>query len=742
MCLAGVVSAQTNDIVTVGLALSGGGAKGAAHIGVLKVLEEVGIEIDYISGTSMGSFVGALYSIGYDADRIEKIFLELDWNNMLFEDKIDRSSISMQEKYYHGRYVREFPIQDWQIKLPKGLGYGHLLSQAISELTWPVNHVDDFSRMPIPFLCMGTDLETGEAIVLDNGYLPDAIRASMSFPSVLTPVEINGRLLADGGIVRNFPVQDLHDKGVDIVIGVDIGAELYIKDELETVVNLMEQISSFKGVGSTQEQRQLCDILITPDIEGYSAASFYASEILIKNGEAAARKMLPELKLLAEQLSNQKSVTIKAIPPTTLSPINIQSIEVNGLKNVEQSLVTSLLSINPPDVLSVDELNSAIDRIYGSQYFERVAYVMKPVSGGVHLILNVTEKINNTFKFGIHYNSDMKSAVLLNMTFRNLFGQTSRWSIDARLGMNPAVQISYFTHSQKLRGIGYGVDVGYQNFEVPMIDDETDAIVALIDYHSYSEILSIQTTFSNDFLIGSRLEYLHSSGEPIFGSDGGESNAMQLFGLAAYISADTYDQPIFPRKGIVLGAEVKAISDKYLEPDEKQHDSITRLFYLYSHAIPLSKTLSISYGFSGGSIKKVWLSYKKPRYKTQNASIYEIPDDFKFWIGGPMQYWSNLVQFHGLSFMETSSKNFQIFKIGAQFEPWEDKYIGFTYNWGLVDVIEHTSPSEMVEIPNQTLYGWGLILGLNTPIGPMQYIVMKNSDHNELVTHVSIGWWF
>ena len=389
------IFAKSADKPTIGLALSGGGAKGAAHIGVLKVLEEAGIEVDYISGTSMGSFIGALYAIGYDSKRIEKIYRELDWEALLFDQKINRRSLSIQEKKYHSRYVREFPIKDWQIKLPRGLGYGHTLSQTISQLTWPVNHVDDFSKIPIPFLCIATDLETGEAIVLDHGYLPDAIRASMSFPSVLTPVEIDGKLLSDGGIVRNFPVQDLRDKGVDIIIGVDIGAKLYDKNELQTVVNLMEQISRYFGEESNKEQREKCDILITPDIEGFTASSFFATDTLIERGERAAREILPQLKNLADSLKQFKQDVIKSIPQTKFSPVNVVSIEFRGLPKDKEYLIEGILNITPPQLLTPSELNTAIDRIYGSQYFERVTYILEPHTNGVNLILNVTEKKEN-----------------------------------------------------------------------------------------------------------------------------------------------------------------------------------------------------------------------------------------------------------------------------------------------------------------------------------------------------------
>lgn len=725
---------------TIGLALSGGGAKGAAHIGVLKVLEEAGIEVDYISGTSMGSFIGALYAIGYDADRIEDIFLDLDWNQIIFEDSIDRHALSIQEKQFDARYVREFPIQDWQIKLPKGLVYGHSLSQTISQLTWPVNHVDDFSSFQIPFLCLATDLETGEAVSLESGYLPDAIRASMSFPSVLTPVEIEGKLLADGGIVRNFPVQDLRDKGMDVIIGVDIGAQLYKKEELETVVNLMEQISSFKGVGSTQEQRELCNILITPDIEGYNAASFSDMEVLIENGKQAAMASIQKLEELAERLKSTEDHTARSIPLKQFLPVNIRRVDVVGAKKVSEKLVKNILGIRPPAEITPNDLEKAINRVYGSQYFEKVTYYLEPVQDGVNLYVIVDEKKAGAFKFGIHYNTDMKSAVLLNTTFRNVFNRNSRLSFDMRFGVNMFAEISYFTYSTLLPGTGFGFDYVYDNFEVPIIDDSTGVINTLFDYTATEIDFSIQSTVSNDVSLALVVGRKRSSGETIFG-ESSPGIAVELLKSGLHLRVDTRDQTIFPRRGINLYATGEVISDKYIS-NSNYHDSISRFYFLFTHAIPITKNLSLVYGAKSGIVKKVFVSIDEPYFETSDVTPFDVPSDFLFWIGGPTEYLNNLFTFDGFTFMKFPSRKASIFNTAVQFEPWEGKYIKLLYNWGYVTTIDYTSPYTYHEHHDRFLSGMSLTFGMDTPIGPLQYTLMKNSESSETQTHVSIGWWF
>ncbi len=200
----------------LGLALSGGGAKGIAHIGVLKVLEEAGLVPDYIAGTSMGSLVGALYAIGYTTEEMTGIITNMDWN-VILANKVSFDKVTFEEKKYYGRYIAEFPYKKGKINLPKGVIEGQELSMLLSRLTRAVHGINDFHDFPIPFECIGADITTGESIVLDHGSLPQAMRASMAIPSIFTPVEIGDHYLVDGGLLRNFPVQNVIDMGADIV---------------------------------------------------------------------------------------------------------------------------------------------------------------------------------------------------------------------------------------------------------------------------------------------------------------------------------------------------------------------------------------------------------------------------------------------------------------------------------------------------------------------------------------------
>ena len=283
--LSSIYSAQPK----IGLVLSGGGAKGLAHVGVLKVLEKAGIKVDIITGTSMGALVGALYASGYRAAELEKIIRSQNWSRLIF-DVIPRWQLRMNDKKGDGRYFIDFGLKKGKIVTEGGLTRGQRVSLLLSRLTWPVHHIRDFSKLPTPFACMATDLQTGQPVVLSNGSLADAMRASMSIPSVFNPAMVNGRMLVDGGLVRNFPVSQAKKMGADIIIGVDVSDAPKTQKELKSAFVILSQISMYRNEKDLKRQRALCNILISPDIRGFTSASFTKAEILMHRGEEAAKK--------------------------------------------------------------------------------------------------------------------------------------------------------------------------------------------------------------------------------------------------------------------------------------------------------------------------------------------------------------------------------------------------------------------------------------------------------------------
>ena len=300
-----ICSPQNTTRLKVAVVLSGGGAKGFAHIGVLKVLEEEGIPIDIIVGTSMGSIVGGLYSIGYSADDIGNMALSENWSQIL-SDYIPRKQLDQYSRIERQRYVLRIPmIKLRKLSVPNGLIRGQNIINLFCGLTANVPKDANFSDFPISFACIGTDLETGEEIVLNSGFLPTAMFSSMAIPGVFIQGEHNGRLLIDGGFVNNFPADVAKKMGADIIIGVDIRNDLYTGSEIMSLNMLVNQLVNFYALKKDSINKSLCDIIIRPNIDGYSVSSFYTSAVdtLIKRGIKSAKANIDEIRKSIELAS-------------------------------------------------------------------------------------------------------------------------------------------------------------------------------------------------------------------------------------------------------------------------------------------------------------------------------------------------------------------------------------------------------------------------------------------------------
>lgn len=288
----------------VGLVLSGGGAKGVAHIGVLKVLEEAGIPIDYIAGTSMGSIVGGLYAIGYDARCLDSLVRVQNWP-FLLSNRVYRYDLPFSEKEKDEKYLLSIPmLRSKLIQMPAGFISGQNIYNLFSELTLGYHDSLSFMNLPIPFSCVAANLVNGEEVILNSGNLPLSMRASMAIPGVFSPVVLDSMMLVDGGIANNYPVDVMREMGADIIIGVDVSAGLRTMNELHSVLDIVDQLTNFLGMEKYEENVRLTNLYIKPDIEPYSAASFdpVAIDTLILRGERAARAKWDEIVRLKEQL--------------------------------------------------------------------------------------------------------------------------------------------------------------------------------------------------------------------------------------------------------------------------------------------------------------------------------------------------------------------------------------------------------------------------------------------------------
>src|SRR5881275_1008669 len=350
----------------IGIALSGGAARGIAHIGVLKVLEEAGIPVDVITGTSMGSVIGGLYAVGYTAAQLDTIVRTEDWYRLL-TDPVDRRDLAVDRKFTEDHYLLTLPIQRGGIKLPRSVVAGQRVSQLLTRLTWSAHAIRDFRALPIPFAAVATDLETSRAVVLDHGFLPDAIRASMALPSVFSPVELADTAFIDGGVVRNLPAQDARVLGADVLICSDVTDPLEPRDSIVSLVDVLVQAVSFRVWDSERAQRGACDVLILPDVRGFSTFGFTRASEVIARGEVAARAALP----LIEAALAQRRVSRRPPAPPAPDSVLVTALrfDISGGGTVTPAFLAHALGLRPPAWTTLRELGARIARLYATGLF-------------------------------------------------------------------------------------------------------------------------------------------------------------------------------------------------------------------------------------------------------------------------------------------------------------------------------------------------------------------------------------
>ena len=378
------VPPAADSVPKLGLALAGGGAKAAASIGVLKVLQQEGIPIAAIAGTSMGAGVGGLYAAGYQPDEIERIFLGSDWND-IFNDKPARAFLTQEQKEAESRHLLEFTFQKGRFMPPAGLTAGQKLTNLLVSKTLAASFEADldFNRLRVPFRAIATDIETGDAVVLDHGLLHDAIRASTAIPLVFQPVEVQGHLLVDGGLVNNLPVEVVRSLGVDVVVAVDASAKLEKKERLSSMVEIMSQSISLQVRKESGRQARLADVVITPDTSDYSFTDFPLMEGIIRKGEDAARAAMPRIR---ELMSRQKGA------PMASERFLITTLTIRGNRTVSDPTLRFALKqvLSPREATAVD-IRRALNEVYQLGYFSDVVLSLEKEGAGHRAVLTVTE---------------------------------------------------------------------------------------------------------------------------------------------------------------------------------------------------------------------------------------------------------------------------------------------------------------------------------------------------------------
>lgn len=451
----------------LGLVLSGGGSHGIAHLGVLKVMSEAGLRPDYITGVSMGSIIGGMYSIGYSTDSLQKLVNDVNWQVALSNKIPENKIIFLEKKHFYNSFM-SLPVSRRKVILPSGLINGQLLENTLSFYSWPAADINDFSKLPVPFMCVGTDILTFRKVDLKTGYLPDAIRASIAIPSIFTPIKIDTALLLDGGMVRNFAASEVRDMGADIVIGSYVGFKRYNEEELQSVSGIMKQFGFSRSVEDFEGEKKLADLIIYPELKGLSSANFSNPDTIIQRGYKAALPYKNYFIKLADSL-NKLGIQEPLENILDKQYYAFDRIDIVGNELNSDAQILGVLDIKPGQKVDKYLLSDGIDLLYGKAWFEKVKYKIIPRNDSLILLIDCIEKPKAMLYGSAHYDNSLLSGVILSLSVKDLLSRRSVLDLESYISQYFRLRFSLLQYIDKNQKFGVSANFNSDNTLIPIL---------------------------------------------------------------------------------------------------------------------------------------------------------------------------------------------------------------------------------------------------------------------------------
>ncbi|WP_298738582.1 patatin-like phospholipase family protein [uncultured Chitinophaga sp.] len=728
---AGLQAQTGNERPKIGLTLSGGGAKGLAHIGILQALDSAGLKVDYITGTSMGSIVGALYAMGYSGDTIETLAHRLNWDN-LFANQPALTDISYEEKAEYNRYIIEIPFEYGKPKLASGVITGEQLWLELARLCWPAKDVRDFSKLNIPFKCIATDVATGDIVTLDTGHLVSSLRASMAIPSIFTAVKIGDRKLVDGGVVRNFPVITAKEMGADIVIGSNVAGGLRKADKLNTAFDILYQLGFYKDAVDFRDARKQCDIYIHHNLENYSAASFGSVDSIIELGKIRGREMYPVFKHLADSLNALYPGTpfVKNRLPF-VPDVELTAVRVNGLVHSDEKFFLGRLNLKADGCYNPDQLGDAVRNVFGTRFYKEITYDLLPEGPAKsRMDVNVEENPLTYIKVALNYNTYTNASAIVNITQRNFIVPNSRSFVTAGISENPRLRAEYFKYLGRKRDFGFGMGVYYENNGLNLYENFRRSQQYRTNYANTEIHMQYALSRIMSIALGTRWEYFNY--RPTFDSEEeirGNINQLNSF---LNFGINSLDRKIYPRSGTDLQFEAGYVYNQnhgfraYSNGREIHLDSLQLRFNNYQHAMlqlkyyfPLGGEDAIQFGAGGG------VNYD-----------YNQPIVNGYLMGGLNNVTHHQLTFPGIYEGEVITSSAATLQLAYQREIARNIFLIPRAGVAVYDVINDVSAKY------KYLSGYAVTAGYSSRLGPIEASLMYCDQDGRLRGYVNIGFNF
>ena len=602
----------------VGVVLCGGGAKGASHVGVLKVLEENDIPIDYIVGASMGAIVGGLYAIGYSASELDSIIMAQDWN-FLLSDRIPRSSRMFERKQNQDKFVLQIPFGAGDYSrlgprkprkpdepaallsnIPLAVVNGQNIYNLFTHLSVGYQDSLDFSRMPIPFACVAVDLKSKQEVVFKSGNFVDAIRASMAIPGYFAPMRIGDMVLVDGGVLNNYPADICKEMGADIIIGVVLHDEPDEDKDIDNIGDLASEILNLYVYGKLPGNLAMTDLAVYPDTKGYGTLSYDPVSLrkLIDNGEAAAREHQAELEAIKARLDQSEQDFIGPVKQPEKyrkavrldrDSITLGHVSFNGLSAKDYQLLMRKSCLKPGARISGVDLNTEIARFYNTAAFESVTYMLKGQDEPYDLELTFVPGRKSMIGVGVRFDSEEIAAILASVGFHENTLYGSKFNVSAKIAYNLQAQAQYSYVFRSLAQFKAGYRFRKASFNMKNLDDLFN-----MDFDQHSFNLAFATRARNISIdLGARMELFgyraQTNATDFPGYDIDYSRNAFPFAYARF-QADSRNDPNFPSRGTQLDAEFDYCFNSVLKGN--QTNFMTARVH-FSGVIPMGKHFAL-----------------------------------------------------------------------------------------------------------------------------------------------------
>ena len=706
----------------VGLVLSGGGAKGMAHIGALKVIEEAGIPIDYVVGTSMGSIIGGLYAIGYTPEQMDSMVRKQDWQ-FLLSDRIDRRDMNMSERDADGKYVISVPFSKTSIKeVTGGLIKGQNISNLFSELTLGYHDSIDFNKLPIPFACVSEDLVKGQEYDFHQGVLSTAMRASMAIPGVFTPVRLDSMVLIDGGVTNNYPVNVAKQMGAEIIIGVDVQSTLKPANELDNAGTILGQLIDLMGQDQYLKNLEETNVHIKVNVKGFSAASFSKTAVdslIIRGQEAAEDKMEALLQLKKEigiPVDYHSKRTIKYEP---VEWVMVKHIHFNGLDEKDKQWIMKRCDLVENGFNSVSRIEEATSIIRANTNYSSITYkLVQNENGEYDLNYTLNKKQESRINIGIRFDSKEIATLLINARTTLKTDLPSYVSATARLGKRYSGKLTYGIEPSPLTSFSLNYQFNYN--DIDFFQRGKRSFNSTFRRHQ-GEISYRNVWLRNvSFVIGARYElydyekFLHQEGNPTF-----NIRREHFFTYFANMHYESFDKPYFPSRGVRLHGSYTLYTDNLLEYED--HTPFSGVLGSFEGVIPVSNRFAIIPSLNGRILFGSDIPYSK--MNVMGGDIME-------------QYLPYQLPFAGTTRVELMDNSLLIGGIKFRQRFGNIHYLTLNANYAL-------SSHKLQHIMNgDSMFGCSITYGMDSMFGPLEATLNYTNHSDKVGFYINLGYKF